>query len=357
MPISMTRTDTTGQVDNPGLKFDRLLPDWEEDATKRGENWSRFLSQVAACSVPDIYKQAYQRWEHNLLDNSNIALWCGKVSGRLFTGGGMPHPLETQITRNRLYGVPLLPGSGLKGLALAWARKYSELDEAAINVLFGKSSDDDQGEAGYLVFHDAWWVPDSAATPYAKEVITVHHGDYYSTKGSNDATDFDSPNPSFQLATRGSFLFAIEGARTWADLAMNILRQGLEQEGFGGKVAAGYGYFVEDGSAQRQLEDRLTKIIEKDESKGLSDEEKEIKSLHNVFEDEKKKGCLTGGCQTAQKRLELLNSALAWGNLDFRQQAAKLIRQTLKPLPWSKKQKKQKIADKLSQLEQEKPDT
>ena len=361
MPITMTRTEASGRVDNPGLKFDRLLPDWQEDPATRGETGSRFLSQVAACSVPDIYKQAYERWQNNLLVCNDMAYWCGKVSGRLFTGGGMPHPLETQITRNRLYGMPLLPGSGLKGLARAWARKYTELDEAAIAVLFGKSSDDNQGESGYLVFHDAWWVPGSADTPYAKEVVTVHHGDYYRTQGATEATDFDSPNPSFQLATRGSFLFVIEGAQTWADFAMSILRQGLEEEGFGGKVAAGYGYFVKDDGCQMKLNNLRTALVTDEPGEeinggnnNMTEPEKSIWELSKALQEFPKTGPLH--TERFQQFLRLvktyIDKAKNWDEA-ARNKMADAIAEQFERLGWTpgglKKDKREKQANKRRQ--------
>ena len=84
----------------------------------------------------------------------------------------------------------------------------------------------------------------------------------------------------------------------------------------------------------------------------LSPEQRQIQALRKVFEEEVKKGTLGAGSQTPQKRLELLQAALEWEDAGLRRQAAALIRETLKKLAWSKKQKKQGIDEKLQRLEQ-----
>lgn len=174
------------------------------------------------------------------------ALRCGRVDGRLFLGLGGASPLETAVTLHHSYGVPLLPGSALKGLARAYAAPRIDVKDS--EVLFGRAPDseaEDSGEAGYVIFHDAWWIPESSATPLAPEIVTVHYPGYYANQGQQTpASDFDSPVPNAQVAVRGSFFFAVEALDGWADYAMDILWKALQYEGAGAKTAAGYGYFV-----------------------------------------------------------------------------------------------------------------
>ena len=68
---------------------------------------------------------------------------------------------------------------------------------------------------------------------------------YYSTEGAQEATDFDSPVPNAQVAVQGSFLFVLEGAAAWFDLAKKMLVDALCTRGIGAKTRAGYGYFAE----------------------------------------------------------------------------------------------------------------
>lgn len=264
------------QVDNPALLFSRGLPEWPENATKRGEDLAKHIGKVAAQTVPAVYKKAFARWYDLFNNSSSCACWEGQVDGRLFLGLGGAHVLETNLTLSRPYGMPLIPGSSLKGLAHAHARSRG-LDDNSCKALFGQGgSKPENDEAGYLLFHDAWWIPDSAKTPFAREVVTVHHPDYYGKKGDTPATDFDSPNPNAQLAARGSFLFVVEGAPSWAELGLVLLKDALQEVGIGGKVTAGYGYFMDDPTTAEQLKNDAEK---RHENRRKQQEQAELATL------------------------------------------------------------------------------
>jgi len=187
----------------------------------------------------------------------------------LYIGLGMPHVLESQVTRNQTYGMPCIPGSALKGLARAWARKDKEqggnMTEEVVDVLFGNGSDDpEKANAGYLAFHDAWWIPDTGQHPYVPEVVTVHAEKYYQGKGENcPHPDMESPNPNNQIAVQGRFYFVIEGMASWAGLGMRYLKKALEEEGIGGKVSSGYGYFTFEKADQQKTCREAKALFEK----------------------------------------------------------------------------------------------
>ncbi len=227
---------------NLGLLFSRGCPSYPENATTRGEDFAKFLENLAQLPAPAFYKTAYERWKAQI---AGVVQWEGEVDGRLFIGLGTPHAIETSLSFSRPYGLPQIPGSAVKGITRAYAEQ-SSLPNDIRHALFGRGGEDDQSldDAGYVTFHDAWWVPGSANNcPLAAEVVTVHHGEYYTSEGKTPATDFDSPNPNAQLATHGKFLFAIEGDPHWAGFAMRILKEALAFHGIGGKGSAGYGYF------------------------------------------------------------------------------------------------------------------
>ena len=130
-----------------------------------------------------------------------------------------------------------------------------------VEILFGTSTDDPKPDAGYLIFHDAWWIPKgeeggSEDKPYVPEIVTVHAVEYYKNQGKKDAPhpDMESPNPNQQLAVQGSFYFVVEGVPQWAELGRKFLTLALEADGIGGKVAAGYGYFVEEEEQKKKRE-------------------------------------------------------------------------------------------------------
>jgi len=249
-----------------GLALDRYLREWPDDSTEKGKQFANFVGCARGLPVSAFYPPAYQRWRDIMVEQAaqgNAYLWCGKVDGRLFLGTGGVSPLEAAVTLHHTYGLPSLPGSALKGLARAYASEKLDgqnrwIEQGQIDVLFGREpatvdGEWDGGDAGYVIFHDAWWIPGSNPHPLVREIVTVHHPNYYTSKGSTPATDFDSPTPNVQVAIQGSFLFAVEGPPAWAAFAMKLLQAALQAWGAGAKTAAGYGYFDEDKTSQPSL--------------------------------------------------------------------------------------------------------
>src|SRR5262249_48833403 len=140
-----------GPVANAGLELDRYLAE-----TVGGENaaLNRLLNRVCDAAPPSIYRAAYERWRA-MLEATTPApareiFTTGR--GRLIVGLEAETVRETAITLLRLYGVPQIPGSALKGLARRYARYLAENDPAQltadqVQVLFG-----DQTSASYLTF-------------------------------------------------------------------------------------------------------------------------------------------------------------------------------------------------------------
>ncbi|MCI5144439.1 MAG: type III-B CRISPR module RAMP protein Cmr6 [Candidatus Electrothrix sp. AR3] len=268
MPIKMRRKKLppTGWH-NPSLFFDKGFEEWVVDNGKRGEHIGDHLKTVCEISASkdcqEIYKAAYHRWLGETEDKEQFAHWFGQLDGtRLFIGLGMAHVLEAQVCRHPVYGLPYIPGSALKGLARAKAKEYAKeakfgMNDKVINVLFGpdlndSKEDNPKANTGYLIFHDAWWIPQgqkggSQDRPYVQEIVTVHAVKYYKKQGEKAPhPDLESPNPNHQIAVQGSFYFTVEGKQQWSALGMKFLSLALEAEGIGGKTAAGYGYFAED---------------------------------------------------------------------------------------------------------------
>lgn len=244
-----------------GLWLSRGFKEWKMDAGRKGEDLHEHVRKAASLPTPEVYRKAYRRWEQVVISAPTIAGWAGRLGGRLFIGLGSASVIETGIGLSRSYGAPLIPGSAQKGLARAYA-ELQVVDAGAVDILFGKAgARPEESDSGYVTFHDAWWIPDSADTPLAQELVTAHHPEYYQRAGAQDATDFDSPVPNAQIAARGSFLFAVEcGAAAWADFARNLLSSALSDWGIGGKTAAGYGRFESDSALNRKLATTRKKV-------------------------------------------------------------------------------------------------
>ncbi len=172
------------------------------------------------------------------------------------------HPSSSQsVTDGRVllhhtYGVPYLPGSGLKGLARAQAWRYvaqatkdtESLNKDDLEVLFGPDRDGED-RAGVVHFLDALWVPIGPESPLALEVVTPHHSQYY-TKENKNPEDTEDPVPTERLAIADKVCFwlrleapdvAPQDAEPWLKLAEKLLIQGLGDLGFSAWTASGFG--------------------------------------------------------------------------------------------------------------------
>lgn len=223
-----------------GLWLDRYL---KEQVEGGGENAKGSHLQCAAKSpVPGVYRAFYERWQQTLED-AGASMRKAQAQGRLVIGLGGESVLETSILLHHTYGVPYLPGSSLKGFAARYARTRLATaswgkDSEAFETLFGST-----GEAGYVTFFDALYVPGSARgdCPLAPDVITVHHPAYYRGEPGAPPADWDSPIPVPFLSAGGAYLIALHGAANWVVAAFEILRLALIEEGIGAKTSSGYG--------------------------------------------------------------------------------------------------------------------
>jgi CRISPR-associated protein Cmr6 len=177
---------------------------------------------------------------------------------KFVTGIGIAHPIENGFAWHRTLSTPYLPGSGVKGLTLAYARDWAEIGTAELRPVFGTAIDDtSKGQAeheekeafaGAVVFLDA--VP--VEPPLLTAQILTPHGP--GSGAPEDAGDNSNPKPHGFLAVKsGRFRFtlipnplgatspslALEHCR----LARDWLKLALEQTGAGAKTKSGYGRF------------------------------------------------------------------------------------------------------------------
>ncbi len=230
-----------------GLWLDKYLDD-DNDGSK-----DRLVHEVAGIKTSDAYKDFYKRWVGTLAELGAIRKEA-KVVGRMAVNLGSEAVLETAIALHHTYGVPFIPGSALKGLATHYVLKYQDKAEwgrdvknGAFQTLFG-----DTTSAGYVTFYDALYVPDSGWNSQAlwKDVITVHHPDYY--QGNQPPADWDSPVPIPFITATGNYLIALSGPQKWVETAFQILELALEREGVGAKTSSGYGRLSFGDSDARQ---------------------------------------------------------------------------------------------------------
>lgn len=280
-----------------GLLMQRGLSVWE--VGEKPEK-SKLIKVITAIRPSDLYQLAFDRWLLNTYQgtgvtkiNPQFASVNAQINGRLYTGLALGGTLEAGVTTQHGYGMPMLAGSSVKGAVRAYAETlFSQKDangkiilkkddkgversiidpqmQPILDVLFGTDETATEQNAGYLIWHDAWWIPaltkegkysaNDDAKPFASEIVTVHHQQYYSdTTGRVEALDMESPIPNQQLAVQGSFYFVIEGEEQWVKTAKQLLENMLQQFGMGAKGASGYGYFQLDSVINTKIQKHYT---------------------------------------------------------------------------------------------------
>ena len=281
-----------------GLLMQRGLTDWE-DSEKSIK--AQLINTIANVTASDLYLLAFDRWLDATFEDGhdNFATVAANVDGRLFTGLSLGGTLETGATTHHTYGMPMLAGSSVKGAVRSYTEHlFAERNEDGtlqfekadntnkiiikedkkqiLDTLFGTDSDDDtQGDAGYLIWHDAWWIPmvndqgglltGNDYKPFVGDIVTVHHQKYYSRE-IDEALDMENPIPNQQVAIQGSFYFVIEGEQKWVHFAKELLKATIENAGLGSKGASGYGYFTLDDTLSNDMAKRYGKGVSIDTS-------------------------------------------------------------------------------------------
>ena len=249
-----------------GFAYDLLARcpggDGSVDAGER-EAW---LDACAKIPVPTEYASYYARVKASFPSGT----WREfETKSRLLVGHGIASGAEVGLTTHHAWGVPVIPGSALKGLvthyvdtvygadandkATGWQgptwseRRGTEPPGREYSLLFGAPAQNDGSGArrGGVEFHDALMIPGSSK-PWAVDVLTPHQVTYYRAKGAALPNDWDSPIPVGFITVRPGtrFLLAVTGGDDWTDWvqrAIDLLTAALDQWGIGGKTAAGYG--------------------------------------------------------------------------------------------------------------------
>lgn len=274
--------------DHLGLAYDAWAHTEVADGKISDDNRRPWLDKLAELAVAPDYARSFERWKASFASPGDRLAEL-TLASRLLIGHGNASAVDVGLTVHHTWGVPIIPGSALKGLVahyldatygpaephkkpweqhgderaradyqgVTWHRRRIERGPGAVyRALFGApdAREDEamreQGfvagaAAGVVTFHDALYVPGSLADnkPFAADVLTVHQKGYYDSSGQNLPNDYDSPNPVAFLTVRpkSRLLLAVSGPSEWSELAAQLLADALKNWGVGGKTAAGYG--------------------------------------------------------------------------------------------------------------------
>lgn len=290
------------QYASPGMRFGMYLKLWE------GPAWSKTKDRPleSAKRLNDSDKKTMQalnlrqKQTFDAVAASGASLRLDALATAPFTTGlGNEHPLENGFAFLNPYGLPYLPGSGVKGVLRQAARElasgewgdghgwseekpYPLMEDegekrrpvlgkskqpvmlSMLDVLFGRESatGDTSHVRGALTFWDV--IPQIKGDSLVVEIMTPHQSHYYQWKKDKHGNEIvvsphesGQPNPiSFLTVPPGSgFIFHVQcdlahlsriapelaANGTWKTLLTKAFEHAFDWLGFGAKTAVGYG--------------------------------------------------------------------------------------------------------------------
>lgn len=251
-------SDALSREASAGLVWGRYARAWSGDAPAESKQRTGFLARFAAGFQGQRHREPELRAHQERLDGIAEHRRDFVTVGRFVTGLGAEHPVENGFTFDPLLGVPMLPGSSVKGLCRA-AAKLVRADPKEVEHLLGSDvpqrGREDELHPGEAVFLGAWplrW-PELDV-----DVLNPHHPDYYQDQGFRPekrkrlARQTEEPKPVcfLTVASGTRFRFWIRGRAGRsiepqdAETVWGWLETGLEALGAGGKTAAGYGHMA-----------------------------------------------------------------------------------------------------------------
>ena len=261
-----------GSMRHPGLQLDKLSPPGDQKLQLQA------IQRVCRAAGDTALLRDVSRRRSQMLAACNATCFAATTVGPLTLHLARASGLENAgIHLHPIYGFACLPGSGLKGMARAyaetvWCADQNDRTEAwgRIRAVFGwvpgaekgktwkpeGVGDPKESQAGAVVFHDAWPAEWPRLRP---DIVNNHHLKYYA--GDDDPGDWEDPIPVYFLsvAEGTTFDFAVSlriaastdgSGRELAALAAEWLQAALVHEGAGAKTHAGYGRFRMDDLAE-----------------------------------------------------------------------------------------------------------
>ncbi len=228
------------QYGHAGLWHDKYLPAFDPQIKQTHLNE---VTQI--CTYTDAYDDYFGRWK-DMLKRMRAQSLELVTQSRMIVGIGEASVRDIGIMLHHTYGVPFIPGSSLKGLAAAYARKLPGWDvkSESYRNLFG-----DNTQSGVVDFLDALWVPDKLVSPLSVDIINVHYQSYYTRFSQGDSDEeiqhmfMEAPVPNYFVCVKPKveMLIAVNGPDEWAMTALKLIAIALDEVGVGAKTNAGYG--------------------------------------------------------------------------------------------------------------------
>ncbi len=285
IPFPWNRWGTVPDTCHPGLYLDKLVGVAPVNTEQQGKLLDEVLKRTRTGQGEFGGLVSRRR---SVLDALGAQTWTRTTAAPMSLHLSRANAFENAgICLHRTYGFAYIPGSGLKGMARAWAEAWwlpqqpnkqdawrriedvfgwgdtkerreqiASADHPAAKRTRMIREDDREREIvdtdfrGAIVFHDAW--PTNWPV-IEKDILACHHNEYYKAKeeeGVPAPGDWESPNLVSFLAVKAGtdFQFALGKALAGVSdellqLARTFLDGALTDLGAGAKTNAGYGVF------------------------------------------------------------------------------------------------------------------
>lgn len=288
------------------------------------------------------------------------------------TGTGMEHPLENGFAFLNPYGLPYLPGAGVKGVLRCAAQEMAGVGiECAypnpagwtaedIDALFGKETASGDSETvrtrGALQFWDV--LPQPAGDALGIDVMTPHYAGYY--QGRATPADCESPNPiPFLVVPAGSrFVFHIAcdprrlpaaTASRWRELLEAAFVHAFDWLGFGAKTSVGYGQMGEDPAAAAAREAAAERQAQEEAARreaAKPAEARAIESFRKAWTKGRDNNDRKAGGELFEAFRKVAAEAVAWAP-EWRRELVPLLGEVNKWLEGDARKRRQKYLDPL----------
>jgi len=242
------------QTPNLSLRYYKLADMYQSDFNETEKDRSAFFRITRQLSARPEYSLAFAtRQKHLELIGTVFTLTTAK---RLLFGVGYSHPLEIGFTFDWTTGLPIIPGSSLKGVARSFAKENKErcqVDDALIDKVFGPENSEHAGEIIFFPAHPCLTI---GQTFLELDVMTPHYAPYYQKPQEKPPADWYSPVPlhflTVPVGIKYCFRLADRFNHGWKEVdspllktAKQLLKSALIEQGVGAKTSVDYGYFRE----------------------------------------------------------------------------------------------------------------
>lgn len=271
----------------PGHRFGLYYAGWNDDFSKPKSGAAQTL-KATVCPLPphsrNLLKNLVDRQNALTSGLTNSFAWPAIATSPFASGLGNEHPLENGFAFLSPYGLPYLPGSGVKGVIRRAAEELASGEwgenkgwtQAAIDNLFGPGENDpdrdDHPHQGALRFWDVFPTPETHIKNdkalLGVEIMTPHLCEYYQGTATPNTSLTPVPIPFLAVVAQSRFGFHVEANlglmasefhTTWQNLLHAAFTHAGEWLGFGAKTAVGYGRMELDPAIALQREEETTK--------------------------------------------------------------------------------------------------